>query len=158
MVDTSAQQSYYKNMNNIINDKKELSPEQNEELLQTLKTRFEKNMQRHAGLEWANVQLKLEAKPVKIWSLNEMEKTGGEPDVVGYDATTGEFIFFDCSAETPDERRNVCYDHEALLARKKFPPEESAMNMAEEMGIELLTEEQYRALQKLGKFDLKTSS
>ncbi|PKO10620.1 MAG: DUF4256 domain-containing protein [Chloroflexi bacterium HGW-Chloroflexi-2] len=145
-------------MNNIINDKKELSPEQNEELLQTLKTRFEKNMQRHAGLEWANVQLKLEAKPVKIWSLNEMEKTGGEPDVVGYDATTGEFIFFDCSAETPDERRNVCYDHEALLARKKFPPEESAMNMAEEMGIELLTEEQYRALQKLGKFDLKTSS
>lgn len=158
MVDTSAQQSYYKNMNNIINDKKELSPEQNEELLQTLKTRFEKNMQRHAGLEWANVQLKLEAKPVKIWSLNEMEKTGGEPDVVGYDATTGEFIFFDCSAETPDERRNVCYDHEALLARKKFPPEESAMNMAEEMGIELLTEEQYRTLQKLGKFDLKTSS
>ena len=145
-------------MNNINNDKKELSPEQNEELLRTLKIRFEKNMQRHAGLEWAKVQVKLEASPLKIWSIKEMERTGGEPDVVGYDATTGEFIFFDCSAETPDERRNVCYDHEALLARKKFPPEESAMNMAEEMGIELLTEEQYRALQKLGKFDLKTSS
>jgi hypothetical protein len=158
MVDTSAQQSYYKNMNNIINDKKELSPEQNEELLRTLKIRFEKNMQRHAGLEWAKVQVKLEASPLKIWSIKEMERTGGEPDVVGFDATTGEFIFYDCSAETPSGRRNVCYDHEALLARKKLPPEESAMHMAGEMVIELLTEEQYRTLQKLGKFDLKTSS
>ena len=145
-------------MNTNNNDKKELSTEQYEELIQTLKTRFEKNVQRHAGFEWAKVQLKLEANPVKIWSLNEMEKTGGEPDVVGLDAITGEFIFYDCSTETPDGRRNVCYDHEALLARKKFPPEESAMHMAEEMGIELLTEEQYRALQKLEKFDLKTSS
>jgi len=140
------------------NDKKELSPEQNEELIRTLKTRFEKNMQRHAGLEWAKVQVKLEASPLKIWSIKEMERTGGEPDVVGFEARTGEFVFFDCSAETPSGRRNVCYDHEALLARKKFPPEESAMHMAEEMGIELLTEEQYQVLQKLGKFDLKTSS
>ena len=158
MVDTFAQQSYYKNMNNIINDKRELSPEHNEELLRTLKARFEKNKQRHAGLEWVKVQVRLEASPVKIWSLNEMERSGGEPDVVGFDATTGEFIFYDCSAETPSGRRNFCYDHEALLARKKFPPEESAIHMAEEMGIEILTEEQYRALQKLGKFDLKTSS
>jgi hypothetical protein len=145
-------------MNNINNDKKELSPEQNEELLRTLKIRFEKNMQRHAGLEWAKVQVKLEASPLKIWSIKEMERTGGEPDVVGFDATTGEFIFYDCSAETPSGRRNVCYDHEALLARKKLPPEKSAMHMAGEMVIELLTEEQYRTLQKLGKFDLKTSS
>lgn len=145
-------------MNPKNNDKKELSPEQNKELLRTLKTRFEKNIQRHAGLEWAKVQVKLEASPMRIWSLYEMERTGGEPDVVGFDTTTGEFIFFDCSAETPGGRRNVCYDHEALLARKKFPPEESATNMAEEMGIDLLTEEQYRALQKLGRFDLKTSS
>lgn len=145
-------------MNTKINDKKELSPEQTDELLWILKVRFEKNMQRHSSLEWAKVLVKLEANPGKIWSLNEMEKTGGEPDVIGFDATTGEFIFFDCSAETPSGRRNVCYDHEALLARKKFPPEESAMHMAEEMGIELLTEEQYRALQKVGKFDLKTSS
>jgi hypothetical protein len=145
-------------MNTITNDKKELSKEQNEELLRTLKTRFDKNMQRHEGLEWEKVKKKLEASPMKIWSLHEMERTGGEPDVVGFDATTGEFIYFDCSAESPEGRRNVCYDHEALLARKKFPPEDSAMNMAEAMGIELLSEEQYRALQKLGKFDLKTSS
>ncbi|MBW6475363.1 MAG: DUF4256 domain-containing protein [Anaerolineaceae bacterium] len=145
-------------MNTKKNKIKELSPEQIDESLRTLKTRFEKNMQRHTGLEWDKVQIKLEANPVKIWSLNEMERTGGEPDVVGFDAIAGEFIFFDCSSETPDGRRNVCYDHEALLARKKFPPEESAMHMAEEMGIELLTEEQYRALQNLGKFDLKTSS
>lgn len=145
-------------MNNKSNDKKELSPEQHEELLRTLKGRFEKNMHRHAGLEWSKVQVKLEANPMKIWSLNEMERTGGEPDVIGFDATTGEFIFFDCSAETPSGRRNVCYDHEALLARKKFPPEESAMHMVEEMGIEILTEEQYRIMQKLDKFDLKTSS
>lgn len=145
-------------MNTITNDKKELSKEQNEELLRTLKTRFDKNMQRHEGLEWEKVKKKLEASPMKIWSLHEMERTGGEPDVVGFDATTGEFIYFDCSAESPEGRRNVCYDHEALLARKKYPPEDSAMNMAEAMGIELLTEEQYRALQKLGKFDLKTSS
>ncbi len=145
-------------MNPKNNDKKVLSPEQNKELLRTLKTRFKKNIQRHAGLEWAKVQVKLEASPMRIWSLYEMERTGGEPDVVGFDTTTGEFIFFDCSAETPGGRRNVCYDQESLLTRKKFSPEESAMHMAEEMGIDLLTEEQYRALQKLGKFDLKTSS
>lgn len=145
-------------MDTIKSNKKELSVEQSEELLKTLKARFEKNMKRHADLEWEKVLERLEANPIKIWSLNEMEKTGGEPDVVGFDTTTGEFIFFDCSSETPEGRRNVCYDHEALLARKKFPPEESAMHMAEFMGIELLTEEQYRAMQKLGKFDLKTSS
>lgn len=145
-------------MDTIKNNNKELSVEQSEELLKTLKARFEKNMKRHADLEWEKVLERLEANPIKIWSLNEMEKTGGEPDVVGFDTTTGEFIFFDCSSETPEGRRNVCYDHEALLARKKFPPEESAMHMAEFMGIELLTEEQYRAMQKLGKFDLKTSS
>jgi len=145
-------------MNTIRNNKKDLSPAEYEEILRTMKTRFEKNMQRHDALEWEKVQIKLEANPVKIWSLHEMEKTGGEPDVVGFDATTSEYVFYDCSAESPSGRRNVCYDHEALLARKKFPPEESAMHMAEEMGIELLTEEQYRSLQKLGKFDLKTSS
>jgi len=145
-------------MNTITNDKKELSKEQNEELLRTLKTRFDKNMQRHEGLEWEKVKKKLEASPMKIWSLNEMERTGGEPDVVAQDKETGEYIFYDCSAESPEGRRNICYDREALEARKKFPPEDSAMNMAEAMGIELLTEEQYRALQKLGKFDLKTSS
>ncbi len=143
---------------NININKKKLSPEQNEELLQTLKTRFEKNMQRHAGLEWVKVQEKLEASLEKVWSLYEMERTGGEPDVVAFDEKVSEYIFYDCSPETPSGRRNVCYDLEALLARKKFPPEESAMHMAEEMGIELLSEEQYRALQKLGKFDLKTSS
>lgn len=138
--------------------KMELSLEQVEELLNTLKERFEKNTNRHSDLEWAKVQAKLEANPSKLWSLNEMEATGGEPDVVGYDKDTDEYIFNDCSAESPKGRRSVCYDREALEARKKHKPENSAMDMATEMGIELLTEEQYRALQELGNFDLKTSS
>ena len=157
-LDSPIQQSYYKNMNITNNNKKELSPESREELLKILEARFEKNIQRHAGLEWSNVRVRLEANPEKLWSLNEMERTGGEPDVIGQDKETGEYIFYDCSAESPEGRRNICYDREALEARKKFPPEDSAMNMAEAMGIELLTEEQYRALQKIGKFDLKTSS
>jgi hypothetical protein len=135
-----------------------LSPKQREELLKALKTRFEKNMSRHKGLEWARVQAKLEEAPKKLWSLNEMERTGGEPDVVGHDKKTGEYIFYDCSAESPAGRRNICYDHEALEARKEHKPEDSAINMADDMGIELLSEEQYRELQELGKFDLKTSS
>jgi Protein of unknown function (DUF4256) len=138
--------------------KKELSLEQVEELLNTLKGRFEKNMNRHSDLEWAKVQAKLEANTEKLWSLNEMEATGGEPDVVGYDKDTDEYIFYDCSAESPKGRRSVCYDREALEARKKHKPENSALDMATEIGIELLTEEQYRALQELGNFDLKTSS
>ena len=137
---------------------KELNSEQRAELLGVLKTRFEKNMKRHQGLEWGKVQAKLEANPEKLWSLSEMERTGGEPDVVGYEPKTDEYIFYDCSAETPEGRRNVCYDREALEARKKFKPADSAMNMADSMGVELLTEEQYRALQKLGDFDTKTSS
>jgi hypothetical protein len=138
--------------------KKELSPEQHEELLRTLKARFEKNMNRHKGLEWAKVQAKLEANTEKLWSLNEMERTGGEPDVVGHDKKTGEYIFYDCSPESPKDRRNVCYDREARDARKAFKPEDNAIDMAAAMGIELLTEEQYRELQKLGNFDTKTSS
>ena len=145
-------------MNTTNNNKKELSPEQREELLRALKTRFEKNMIRHQDLEWAKVQTKLEANPEKLWSLNEMERTGGEPDVVGHDKNTGETIFYDCSAESPAGRRNVCYDREALDARKEFKPKDTAMDMATAMGIELLTEVQYRELQKLGKFDTKTSS
>ena len=148
-------------------NKKELSSEQREELLRALKARFEKNMNRHKGLEWAKVQAKLEARPngssgrantEKLWSLNEMETTGGEPDVVGHDKKTGEYIFFDCSAESPKGRRSVCYDHEALESRKEHKPGNSAVEMAVDMGIELLTEEQYRELQNLGKFDTKTSS
>ena len=138
--------------------KKKLSPEQGKELLKTLKARFEKNMNRHKGLEWAKVQAKLEANSEKLWPLNEMELTGGEPDVVAFDKKTGEYIFYDCSAEGPKERRSLCYDHEALEARKEFKPADSAVNMAADMGIELLTEEQYRELQQLGKFDTKTSS
>ena len=138
--------------------KMELSAEQQEELLQTLKGRFEENMDRHQGLGWAKVQEKLEAHPAKLWSLNEMERTGGEPDVVGHDQEKDEYIFYDCSPETPKGRRSVCYDREALEARKKNKPETSVMDMADAMGIELLTEEQYRELQKLGSFDLKTSS
>ncbi len=138
--------------------KKELSPKQSEELLRTLKVRFEKNMKHHKGIEWAKVQTKLEAKTAKLWSLNEMEITGGEPDVVGHDKKTGEYIFYDCSPETPKGRRSICYDHEALEARKEHKPENSAIEMAADMGIEILTEEQYRDLQKLGKFDSKTSS
>lgn len=138
--------------------KKKLSPEQREELLKALKARFEKNMNRHKGLEWAKVQAKLEANTEKLYSVNEMEITGGEPDVVGHDKKTDEYIFYDCSAESPKERRSLCYDHEALEKRKEHKPADSAINMATDMGIELLTEEQYRELQKLGKFDTKTSS
>jgi hypothetical protein len=144
-------------MNNINNNKKELSSEQREELLRALKARFEKNMNRHKGLEWAKVQAKLEANTEKLWSLNEMERTGGEPDVVGHDKKTGEYIFYDCSAESPKGRRSVCYDREALDSRKEHKPENNAIDMAAAMGIELLTEEQYRELQKLGNFDTKTS-
>ena len=138
--------------------KKELSKQQREELLNTLKTRFEKNMNRHKGLDWSKVHAKLEANPEKLWSLNEMETTGGEPDVVGFDKKSGEYLFYDCSAESPKDRRSVCYDREALDARKEHKPKTSAMDMAAAMGIELLTEEQYRKLQTLGNFDLKTSS
>ena len=147
-------------MNNMNRNKKELSPEQREELLSALKGRFEKNMNRHKGLEWAKVQAKLDlpAGGEKLWSLNEMERTGGEPDVVGHDKKTGEYIFYDCSAESPNGRRSVCYDREALESRKEHKPKNSAFDMAAAMGIEILTEEQYRELQKLGKFDTKTSS
>ncbi|MCD8510101.1 MAG: DUF4256 domain-containing protein [Bacillus sp. (in: Bacteria)] len=141
-----------------VNNEKELSPQQQEELLSVLKDRFEKNMHRHPYIEWAQIQAKLEAHPEKLWSLNEMDRTGGEPDVVGQDEVTNEYIFYDCSAESPKGRRSVCYDQAALEARKKHKPDNSAVNMATEMGIELLTEEQYRELQKLGKFDAKTSS
>lgn len=141
-----------------MSNKKQLSAEQREALLKTLKTRFEKNMDRHSGMEWTNVQARLEAKPEKLWSLQEMEATEGEPDVVGHDEETGEYIFFDCAVESPKGRRSFCYDREALSARKEHKPSNSAMNMADNMGIELLTEEQYRNLQQLGKFDLKTSS
>jgi hypothetical protein len=145
-------------MNNINSNKKELSPEQRAELLGELKERFEENMNRHKGLEWAKVQAKLEANTEKLWSLSEMERTGGEPDVVGFDKKTGEFIFYDCSAESPKGRRSVCYDREALESRKEHKPENNAIDMAAVMGIELLTEEQYRELQQLGNFDTKTSS
>jgi hypothetical protein len=138
--------------------KKELSVEQREELLRVLKARFEKNVNRHKGLDWSKVQAKLEANSEKLWSLNEMERTGGEPDVVGYDKKTGEYIFYDCSAESPKGRRNICYDREGQEARKAFKPENNAIDLASAMGIELLTEQQYRELQKLGDFDTKTSS
>ncbi len=138
--------------------KKEFSPQQREELLRTLKVRFEKNMNRHKGLEWAAVQAKLEANTERLSSLYEMERTGGEPDVVGYDKKTGEYIFYDCSAESPKGRRSVCYDREALESRKGHKPADNAVDMGVAMGIELLTEEQYRGLQKLGEFDTKTSS
>jgi hypothetical protein len=138
--------------------KKQLSPQQREELLKTLKARFEKNMNRHKGLDWAKVQAKLEANPEKLWSLGEMESTGGEPDVVGQDKKTGDYIFYDCSAETPKGRRSICYDRAALESRKEHKPGNSAVDVATAMGVELLTEEQYRELQKLGAFDLKTSS
>jgi len=144
-------------MNNINNNKTELSREQRNELFKVLKARFEKNMNRHSGLEWAKVLKKLEAGD-KLWSLAEMERTGGEPDVVDRDSRTGEYIFYDCCRESPPGRRNVCYDREALESRKAFKPKNSAIDMASDMGIELLTEEQYRKLQKLGKFDTKTSS
>jgi hypothetical protein len=145
-------------MSNINSNKKKLSPEQCEELLRALKVRFEKNMNRHKGLEWAKVKAKLEANPEKLWSLDDMEITGGEPDVVGHDKKTGEYIFYDCSAESPKGRRSVCYDREALVSRKEHKPKNNAIDMAADMGIELLTEEQYRELQQLGEFDTKTSS
>ena len=138
--------------------KKEFSTKHREELLNTLKARFEKNINRHKGLEWAKVQAKLEANTEKLWSLNEMERTGGEPDVVGHDKKTGEYIFYDCSPESPKGRRSVCYDREALESRKEHKPEDNAIDMAAAIGIKLLTEEQYRELQKLGNFDSKTSS
>jgi hypothetical protein len=141
-----------------INSKKDLSPKQHEELLKALKARFEKNMDRHQGLEWAQVQAKLEAHAEKLWSLSEMERTGGEPDVVGHDKKTDKYIFYDCSAESPKDRRSLCYDREALESRKEHKPANNAMDVAAAMGIELLSEEQYRALQKLGNFDTKTSS
>jgi hypothetical protein len=143
---------------NMNTNKKDLSPKQREELLKALKARFEKNMNRHEGLEWAQVQARLEADAGKLWSVNEMERTGGEPDVVGHDKKTGEYIFYDCSAESPKGRRSICYDREALESRKEHKPANNAINMASAMGIELLTEEQYRELQKLGNFDTTTSS
>ncbi len=141
-----------------VETKKKLSPDQREELLSALKARFEKNMNRHKGLEWAKVKARLEANSEKLWSLNEMERTGGEQDVVGHDKKTGEYIFFDCSAESPKGRTSVCYDREELDSRKEHKPKNNAMDMAAAMGIELLTEEEYQELQKLGNFDTKTSS
>src|SRR3984957_15723767 len=145
-------------MKNSISNKKELSPKQREELLKALKVRFEKNLNRHKGLKWAKVQAKLEANAEKLWSLHEMERTGGEPDVIGHDKKSGEYVFYDCSAESPKDRRSFCYDREALDSRKEHKPKNSVVDLAAAMGIELLTEEQYRELQKLGDFDTKTSS
>jgi hypothetical protein len=138
--------------------KRELSPDQAIELLHSLEVRFMKNMDRHQGVDWANVKDRLDAKPEKVWSLNEMERTGGEPDVIGIDKQTGEYIFYDCSEESPKGRRSLCYDREALESRKEHKPKSSAIDIAEAMGIEILTEEEYRNLQKLGDFDTKTSS
>jgi hypothetical protein len=149
---------YQKIMNTMKSNKKELSPKQREELLSVLKARFEKNLNHHKGLDWANVQAKLEANPEKLWSLHEMEWTGGEPDVVGHDKKSGEYVFYDCSAESPKGRTSFCYDREALDSRKEHKPKNSVMDMSAAMGIELLTEEQYFELQKLGEFDTKTSS
>jgi hypothetical protein len=145
-----------KTMSNVTN--KELSPEQHEELLGALQMRFEKNMNRYENLEWAKIQAKLEANPEKLWSLGEMERTGGEPDIVGFDEKTGEYIFYDCSAESPKGRRSICYDREAQESRKEYQPENNAVDMAAAMGIELLTEDEYRELQTFGNFDQKTSS
>src|ERR1039457_3066533 len=145
-------------MKNITGNKKQLSPKQREQVLAALKGRFEKNLYRHKGLDWAKIQAKLEASAEKLWSLNEMERTGGEPDVVGHDRKTGEYIFFDCSAESPKGRTSLCYDREALDSRKEFKPKNTVVDMAAAMGIELLTEEEYFALQKLGEFDTKSSS
>ncbi|MGN7388733.1 DUF4256 domain-containing protein [Sporosarcina sp. SAFN-015] len=139
-------------------EKNELTTEQREDLLQILKARFENNMNRHQGLEWMKIEKKLEAHPEKLWSLNEMENTGGEPDVIGYNVEKDEYVFFDCSAESPKGRRSVCYDRDALESRKKHKPENSAIDMATDMGIELLSENEYRMLQTLGNFDMKTSS
>jgi len=145
-------------MSKLNSTKKRLSAEQQSALLSILKARFEKNKNRHKGLEWAKVNAKLEAKTEKLWSLNEMEQTGGEPDVIGYDKKTDEYIFYDCSAESPKGRRSICYDHEALESRKEHKPENSAAEMAADMGVQILSEEEYRELQKLGNFDTKTSS
>ena len=145
-------------MNNINSHRKKLLPEQRQELFSILKARFEKNMNHHKGLEWNEVQTKLEANAEKLWSLHEMESTGGEPDVIGYDQKTGEYIFYDCSAESPKGRRSLCYDREALDSRKEHKPKNNTIDMAAAMGIEILTEEQYRELQRLGNFDMKTSS
>jgi hypothetical protein len=145
-------------MNRLTKQNNELSPKQRKELLEALKARFEKNMDRHKGLAWAEVQAKLQANAEKLWTLNEMERTGGEPDVVGQDKKTGEYIFYDCSAESPKDRRSFCYDREALDSRKENKPKDNAVDAAAAMGVELLTEEQYRGLQKLGNFDAKTSS
>lgn len=141
-----------------MNTQKKLSQEEYEKLLTTLIARFEKNMNRHPGIEWSKIEAKLESHTEKLWSLGEMERTGGEPDVVGYDSKTGEYLFFDCSPESPNNRRSLCYDREALESRKEHKPKDSAIDMATAMGIELLTEEEYRTLQQLGNFDLKTSS
>ena len=138
--------------------KKELAPKQREEILRTLQARFQANMNRHKGAEWAEVEARLEANPEKLWSLSEMERTGGEPDVVGQDNKTGEYVFFDCSEESPKSRRSLCYDREALESRKEHKPKDSAVDLASAMGVELLTETQYRDLQQLGEFDTKTSS
>jgi hypothetical protein len=145
-------------MKNTKSNKKKLSPGQTGELLSILKARFEKNKNRHKGIDWTKVQSKLEAHPAKLWSLNEMEITGGEPDVIGQDKKTGEYIFYDCSAESPKGRRSLCYDRKAWESRKEHKPESNAMDAAAEMGVEMLTEEEYRALQELGEFDTKTSS
>jgi hypothetical protein len=147
-----------RSMNSSKGTTKELSPEGRQELVRVLKARFEKNMNRHLGLEWTRIQARLDADTGKLWSLNEMERTGGEPDVVGHDTKTGDYIFFDCSAESPGGRRSVCYDREGLESREEHRPKNSAVDMAAAMGIELLTEGQYRELQKLGNFDTKTSS
>jgi hypothetical protein len=145
-------------MNNMKSNKKELSPKQREELLTALKSRFEKNLNRHKALDWANVQARLEANAEKLWTLHEMERTGGEPDVVGHDKKTGEYVFYDCSAESPKGRTSLCYDREALDSRKEHKPKNSVMDMAAAIGVEILTEEQYFELQKLGEFDTKSSS
>jgi hypothetical protein len=145
-------------MKNIKSNNKKLSAQEREELILALRARFEKNMSRHKGIKWADVEAKLESHPAKMWSLNEMEMTGGEPDVVDFDKKADEYIFYDCSAETPKGRRSICYDHEALESRKEHKPANSALGMAEDMGIEILTEEEYRQLQKLGRFDTKTST
>jgi hypothetical protein len=145
-------------MNKVARNKTKLSSQQSDELLKILKNRFEKNRNRHSTVEWKKVEARLTADPGKLWSLNEMEMSGGEPDVIGQDKKTGEYIFYDCAAESPKGRRSICYDHEALESRKEHKPENSAVEMAADMGIELLTEEQYRELQQLGNFDLKTSS
>lgn len=145
-------------MSKKISSKKELSAAQRDELIKILKSRFEKNMNRHQGVEWKKVETKLTADPAKLWSLNEMEISGGEPDVVGQDKKTGQYLFYDCSSESPKGRRSICYDHEALASRKEHKPENSAIEMASDMGIDILSEDEYRELQKLGSFDLKTSS